>query len=432
MKYLKGKKNKKVQEEEYELEDSYEVDEEFEDDDEEAENSEEESENNSGEENESEDDDSEAEIYKPQTANENQNLADETDENFKPSNEELTEFNMNINNIHSSLEEVNKKMNQLLVNIKTTGKAEMKYGISYLDGKNNIMLTYLTNLIFYSLLKTNGESIKNHDAIKKLVYCKTLLERSKVIDLKLKTQIDRLLKLGEKDIKEYEENQTEEKKINLPIKNQNENNYRPRILDQEDDENEEIKSEEENQSVDENNAIDKKKLKYKVQKNFQEFFETTEENKSRHKKIQKMKEKIRNSEYYKELKDSFMETPKEIQSHNSEYQKFMNQVEDYENDNFTRVKISKRELKMIKKKDKKDNDFDDIGKEFKNFDRILRNETEEEFNEEKKFLNSKRMSSSYRGDSRGGRGGRGNVRGRGRGNSKFRGSFNGRGNKSFK
>ena len=63
-----------------------------------------------------------------------------------------------------------------------------------------------------------------------------------------------------------------------------------------------------------------------------------------------MKDKIRNSEYYKELKESFMETPKEVKSHNTEYEKFMNQVEDYENENFTRVKISKRELNTIKKR----------------------------------------------------------------------------------
>ena len=427
----KVNKNKfQDEEEDYELEES-ELNEEFEEDSNEEEN-EENSEDGNEEESliESADDDSEAEIYHKENI-EKENTEAENLEDFKPTGEEIKEFNSNMNTLHTAFEELNKKVNGLLINIKTPGKAEMKYGISYLDGKSNIMLSYLINLIFYSLNKTSGKSIKNHELLKKLVYCKTILERSKVIDLKLKSQIERLLKLGEKDLKEFEENKETRVKSD-----QNENNFRPRILDQEDEEN----SQEEDAIDDSENLKDeneKKKLKYKVQKNFSEFFETKDENKARHKKILKMKEKIRGSEYYNELKDSFMETPKEIHSKNTEYEKFMTQVEDYENENFTRVKINKREMKMIKKKDKKDNDFDDIGKEFKNFDRILKNETEEEFHDENKFLGMKRMGSgpSGRGDRGRGRGrgdrGRGD-RGRSRGDrGRGRGSFGGRGRKSF-
>lgn len=55
-------------------------------------------------------------------------------------------------------------------------------------------------------------------------------------------------------------------------------------------------------------------MKYKVKKNFQEFFETTEDNKKRQKKISKLKEKIKNSEYYNNLREEFTDNPKEYKS----------------------------------------------------------------------------------------------------------------------
>ena len=58
----------------------------------------------------------------------------------------------------------------------------------------------------------------------------------------------------------------------------------------------------------------KKNMKYQVKKNFQEFFETSEDNKKRQKKLLKQKERIKNSEYYTSLKEEFSEQPKEYKS----------------------------------------------------------------------------------------------------------------------
>lgn len=60
-------------------------------------------------------------------------------------------------------------------------------------------------------------------------------------------------------------------------------------------------------------------MKYKVKKNFQEFFETTDDNKKRQKKLSKLKEKIQNSEYYNSLKDEFTDKPKEFKSETTHY-----------------------------------------------------------------------------------------------------------------
>jgi hypothetical protein len=55
-------------------------------------------------------------------------------------------------------------------------------------------------------------------------------------------------------------------------------------------------------------------MKYKVNKNFQEFFETSDDIKKRQKKITKLKEKIKNSDYYNSLKEEFTDAPKEYKS----------------------------------------------------------------------------------------------------------------------
>jgi hypothetical protein len=60
------------------------------------------------------------------------------------------------------------------------------------------------------------------------------------------------------------------------------------------------------------NEEEKKKIKYKVQKNMQEFFETSTDNKKRKNKIQKIKEKINNSEFFHEMKQKFSDAPTEI------------------------------------------------------------------------------------------------------------------------
>ena len=291
--------------------------------------------------------DSEAELYKSnddeKVDSNNQEVSD-----YTPTEEEKENFTSLLTNIRSNVDEVTKKMSGVLANFSQTDKAEIKYGISYLDSKNNFLLIYLTDLLLYSLLKTNGKSINKSPIIKRMIYLKTILEKTKVIDLKLKTQIDRLLKLGEKSLEDNENKNND----------YDENNFRPRILDNDDE------AENEDEDNAENDEVKKKQAKYEVKKNFQEFFETTTENKSRKKQIEKAREKVRNSEMYIEIREQFNDTSREINNYDSQYSKFMKEVEDYEDDHFTRVKVPKREMKKIKKLDRKDNDFSDIGKEF--------------------------------------------------------------------
>jgi U3 small nucleolar ribonucleoprotein protein LCP5 len=72
--------------------------------------------------------------------------------------------------------------------------APPKNGISLLDVKNDVLLSYLHNLVFLALLRLKSGSIAGHAAINDLVKLRLLLERGvKPLEQKLKYQIDKVV-----------------------------------------------------------------------------------------------------------------------------------------------------------------------------------------------------------------------------------------------
>ena len=74
------------------------------------------------------------------------------------------------------------------------GDVETQQGISFLEVKFHLLMSYCTNISFYLLLKAKGRSVKDHPVIKQLVYLRTTIERLRPLDKKLKYQIDKLVK----------------------------------------------------------------------------------------------------------------------------------------------------------------------------------------------------------------------------------------------
>ena len=72
----------------------------------------------------------------------------------------------------------------------------MTNGIDFLNAKNEVFLEYITNIVLVVLLKLDGVSIKEHAAIDRLVEVRTLLEKMRPMEQKLKYQIDKLVKLA--------------------------------------------------------------------------------------------------------------------------------------------------------------------------------------------------------------------------------------------
>eukprot|EP00727_Mastigamoeba_balamuthi_P012537 m51a1_g7906 putative small nucleolar RNA U3 (665) ;mRNA; f:161966-164509 len=74
------------------------------------------------------------------------------------------------------------------------GELPTGQGVSFLELKYQLLVQYCTNIAFYLALKAKGEEVKDHPVIAELVRIRTLLEKLRPLERKLKYQIDKLLK----------------------------------------------------------------------------------------------------------------------------------------------------------------------------------------------------------------------------------------------
>ncbi|KAJ1987432.1 hypothetical protein GGI25_005911 [Coemansia spiralis] len=67
-------------------------------------------------------------------------------------------------------------------------------GISFLEVKHHTMLSYITNLAYLTLLKLHGRQIEDHSVITDLIEDRTVLEKMRPLEQRLKYQIDKMLR----------------------------------------------------------------------------------------------------------------------------------------------------------------------------------------------------------------------------------------------
>ncbi|XP_056666053.1 neuroguidin isoform X1 [Monodelphis domestica] len=67
-------------------------------------------------------------------------------------------------------------------------------GLSFLEVKDQLLLMYLMDLSYLILDKASGSSLQEHPAILRLVEIRTVLEKLRPLDQKLKYQIDKLVR----------------------------------------------------------------------------------------------------------------------------------------------------------------------------------------------------------------------------------------------
>lgn len=97
-----------------------------------------------------------------------------------------------------SLEEVRTQVAPLLDYIKKKKKSTTD-GMSYLDAKYLLLMSYCSHIAFYLLLKAEGRSVRDHPVMEKLIEIRTYLERTKPIDKRMKFQIEKLLDAASRD-----------------------------------------------------------------------------------------------------------------------------------------------------------------------------------------------------------------------------------------
>lgn len=84
-------------------------------------------------------------------------------------------------------------VDNMLVRVKN-GEVTTDKGLSFLEMKYNVLLSYLINVSYLILRKCSGERIECDPSIDRLVEIRTVLEKIRPIDHKLKYQIDKLVK----------------------------------------------------------------------------------------------------------------------------------------------------------------------------------------------------------------------------------------------
>ncbi|XP_074549848.1 neuroguidin [Halichoeres trimaculatus] len=88
---------------------------------------------------------------------------------------------------------VSKHIRELLTKVKD-GAFETSKGLSFLDLRYHLLLFYLQDLTHLIRLKTEGAKIKDDDALNRVVTIRTVLEKMRPLDHKLKYQIDKLVR----------------------------------------------------------------------------------------------------------------------------------------------------------------------------------------------------------------------------------------------
>ncbi|ORX83475.1 hypothetical protein BCR32DRAFT_266946 [Anaeromyces robustus] len=117
------------------------------------------------------------------------------EKDYKIDEKNETKFLSYLKDFKEKIIEVKSKLKPLEKKIEDEN-FELSKGISFLDVKYNVMLSYIINLSYYFMLKLDGQKIENHPVIEQLIKERTILEKMKPLELKLKYQIDKLVKMA--------------------------------------------------------------------------------------------------------------------------------------------------------------------------------------------------------------------------------------------
>ncbi|XP_050497788.1 neuroguidin isoform X2 [Diabrotica virgifera virgifera] len=242
------------------------------------------------------------------------------------------------------------------------GELTTDQGLSFLEMKYNMLLTYLINLTYVVLRKCCGEKIEGDPCIDRLIEIRTVLEKIKPIDQRLKYQIDKLVKTA-----------TTGKTADDPT------HYKanPDNLLGNSDDSESVVSEVEKESRD-------RKSVYVPPKLTALYYTGDETSQQRAKTLQeRSKKNVISSAIMQDLREEYLDTPLEVSQSSRAQQvlsKQQQERQEYEEKYMTRLSVSKSE----KHKKHQLTTLGTLGDEITNFGRSQRNKRKKKFSSNKK------------------------------------------------
>jgi len=242
-----------------------------------------------------------------------------------PAPKQVQEFTQLLDDVQSRSSEATCVLQGLVKKVDTF---ETKAGLSFLELKNHVMLDYLSNLTYVMLRKCSGKSINGEEAIERICEDRTVLEKMKPIEKKLKYQIDKALKAAESGQLSSDD----------PL------NFRPNIgalqLNAEDDDDMDESSDEAETKINKKNGG-----KYVPPKNVPAFMndaETLEKNEE-----ERMKKRSLSKSILEDLRRQHLDLPEEEHTHvdtlrAQQIAKMKERIR-YEEDNFCRLPLTKKD-----------------------------------------------------------------------------------------
>jgi len=248
-----------------------------------------------------------------------------------PAPKQIDEFSQLLEEVQSKSNEASNILQSLLDKVNKDDFVT-DAGLSFLELKNHMLLNYLTNLTYIMLRKTSGKSISGDDAIERIVEDRTVIEKLRPIEKKLKYQIDKAIKVAESG----------QLPANDPL------SFKPNLgglqdVNNDDDDSEDDDDEDETTTPNQNQ--NKSGGKYVPPKNVPAFMddaETLEKNEE-----EKQKKRSLSKSIMEDLKRQHLDLPDEeheaVDTVKAKHIAKMKERIRYEEENFMRLPLSKKE-----------------------------------------------------------------------------------------
>ncbi|KAJ7980647.1 Something about silencing protein 10 [Quillaja saponaria] len=114
------------------------------------------------------------------------------EEEMDVSNSSAPELVGLLSDLNEALEQLESKINPLLSKAKN-GEIVIEGGMHYFEVKRLLLLSYCQAISFYLLLKSEGQPVRDHPVIARLVEIKSLLDQMKQLDENLPYQLEDIL-----------------------------------------------------------------------------------------------------------------------------------------------------------------------------------------------------------------------------------------------
>ncbi|XP_063963899.1 neuroguidin-like, partial [Lytechinus pictus] len=200
-------------------------------------------------------------------------------------------------------------------------------GVSFLEVKHHLLLSYIMDLTYIMLQKVKGRSINGDPAVLRLAENRTVLEKMRPIDQKLTYQIDKLIKTATTGVPA----------ANDPLR------FKPNpdgLISKLQDEGGEEDSDE-----DEKIEKTKKYVPPKVAAMYYDGDETLKERRER--QLEKAKKRALSSEMIRELRAEYYDGPEEVREsrslHRLKEDKEAKEKNEFEEENFMRFPVTKKD-----------------------------------------------------------------------------------------